>query len=457
MNILLVSPPSGFSYSSIGIRRPPLGLAYIAAVIKDRHDVRVIDFNVEKKNWKRYPYGTFDVVGISVDTTRYPIAVRIARLAKEQGATVVMGGPHASFLDAETLESGVVDYVVRNEGEYSFSSLLEFLSNGKPFEQLKGISCKQNGEIRRAPDDPFISDLDSIPFPARELLPLRMYNEKMNGRLTTTLITSRGCPFKCDFCSSSQFFGVKWRARTVGNIIEEIELLHDRYGYRALSFVEDNFTLDPDRAVGLSEAMIRKGWNLLWGAWSRVDSIVRNPRMIETMARAGFRWTFLGFESGNQQVLDGYGKKAVVQDALKAMRILDDNGVGVTGSFILGALDETKAMMENTINFANRLDPCRAQFSILTPYPGTKLYERVKDRLLTRNWGMYNGAYPTIRLDHVSPGEMRRQVLMAYYSFYSRPKKLIPNIKYLFRAFPSLLRMAAAKLFFIKDRKFARG
>jgi anaerobic magnesium-protoporphyrin IX monomethyl ester cyclase len=456
MNVLLVSPPSGFSYSSIGIRRPPLGLAYIAAVIKDHHDVRVIDFNVEKESWKRYQYGAFDVVGISVDTTRYPVAAGIARLAKEQGATVVMGGPHVSFLDAEALESGVVDYVVRNEGEYSFLSLLEFLSNRTPFERLKGISCRRNGEIRRTPDAPFIRDLDSLPLPARELLPLRMYNEKMNGRLTTTLITSRGCPFKCDFCSSSQFFGVRWRARSVESIIEEIELLHDRYGYRALSFVEDNFTLDPDRAVGLSAAMIRKGWKLLWGAWSRVDSIVRNPRMIETMARAGFRWTFLGFESGNQEVLDGYGKRARVQDALEAMRILDDNGVGVTGSFILGALDETSDMMGETIDFAKRLDPCRAQFSILTPYPGTRLYEKVKDRLLTRNWEKYNGGYPTIRLDHVSPEEMRRKIILAYYSFYSRPKKLIRNIQYLLRAFPSILKMAAEKLLLPADGALTR-
>jgi len=447
MKVLLVNPPAGFSYHSLGISRPPLGLAYLASVLRDFHEVKIIDFNVEKQDWNNYPYSEFDIVGISVDTARYLISLRIAGLAKNQGAIVVMGGLHVSFLDKDALESGVVDYVVRNEGEYSFLSLVRFLSKEIPFEEVRGVSYLTDGELRRAPDAPFICDLDSLPFPARELLPLKLYREKTNGRLMTTLITSRGCPFNCDFCSGSQFFGVRWRARSVENVFEEMELLHKGYNYRALQFVDDNFTLNPGRAIKLSEKITGRGWDLIWGAWSRVDAIVNNPGMVRIMAKAGLKWTFLGFESGSQEVLNGYGKKALVQNASKAMEILKENDVKVTGSFILGALDETKDMMKETIKFAKWLDPGTAQFTILTPYPGTKLYEKVKDRLLSKNWEIYTCLHPTIKLDHVSPEELRRLLILAYLSFYGRLGKFLKNMPFFYAMFPSALRPLVSKLF----------
>jgi len=446
MRILLVSPPAGISYASIGISRPPLGLAYIAAVARNDHDVRIVDFNVEQKNWKNYPYGAFDVVGISVDTSRYHVSLKIAERAKLQGATVVMGGPHVSFMDAQALGNGAVDYVVRNEGEYSFLSLVDYLSGRRPFGEVHGVSRSVNGTCTRTPDAPFIQDLDSMPFPARDLLPLGRYREKMNGRPTTTLVTSRGCPFNCHFCSSSQFFGVRWRARSTENVLEEMELLYRAHQYRALSFVEDNFTFSPARAVAISEKIIAKGWDLKWGAWSRVDTIVKHPDMVRTMAKAGFSWTFVGFESGSQEVLDEYGKKAVVEDALRAMKILKQNGVGVTGSFILGAPAETKSMMKETVRFAKALNPRRVQFTILTPFPGTKLYEAMRNRLLTKDWRRYTGTHPTIRLDHLSSSEMQRQLVAAYFSFYARVKQAFSNVPYFAKVLPSSFNVLGRRL-----------
>jgi anaerobic magnesium-protoporphyrin IX monomethyl ester cyclase len=450
MNVLLVNPPTGFSYHSLGISRPPLGLAYLASVLRDHHHVKIIDFNVGNKNWSNYPYSEFDIVGISVDTARYLISLRIARRAQDHGAIVVMGGLHVSFLDKDALASGVVDYVVRNEGEYAFLSLVKFLSKEIPLEEVRGVSYLTDGELIRTPDEPFIHDLDSLPFPARELLPLKLYREKTNGRLMTTLITSRGCPFNCDFCSGSQFFGVRWRARSVENIFEEMELLHRKLNYQALQFVDDNFTLNPDRAIKLSEKIIKHGWDLNWGAWSRVDTIVHNPGMVRIMAKAGLKWTFVGFESGSQEVLNGYGKKALVQDALNAMEILRENDVRVTGSFILGGLDETKDMIKETIKFAKWLDPGTAQFTLLTPYPGTKLYEKVKDRLLTKNWGIYTCLHPTIKLDHVSPKELRRFLILAYFSFYGRLGKFLKNMPFFYALLPSALRPLTSKLFVLR-------
>ena len=438
MKILLVNPPAGFSYGVLGISRPPLGLAYIAAVARQRHEVEIVDFNVGRANWKTYPYGRFDVVGISTDTSRCNGALKIADLAKRKGATVVAGGPHVSFLDEEALASGVVDYVVRGEGEYTFLALVDALSDRGRLEDVLGISYLDRGRVVRNRDASPIPDLDGLPFPARDLLQLKLYREKMNGRPMTTMVTSRGCPFNCEFCSSSQFMGVAWRARSAENIMAEAELLYEKLGYRAISFVDDNFTLNPARAIKISEMMIARKWNLVWAAMSRVDTIVRNPDMVRTMARAGFSWTFIGFESGSQEALDSYGKKAKVEDALKAMEILKENRVEATGAFILGAPGETKAMMRETIRFAKRLDPRRAQFSILTPYPGSKLYDGAKDRLLTKNWSFYSGMHPTMHLDHVSPLELRKMHAVAYASFYGRPAKAVENVAYILRAAPVL-------------------
>ncbi len=446
MRILLVNPPVGFSYYNIGLRRPPLSLAYLAAMIVDKHDVSIVDFSTGRDNLKKYRYGDYDIVGISADTARYPVSLEIARLARDQGAKIIMGGPHVTFLDEETLASGVVDYVVRNEGENSFKSLVDFLSGECGIDALRGVSYLHGGRVMRAPDEPFITDLDSLPFPARNLLNLEHYNEKMNGRPMTTLITSRGCPFNCSFCASSEFFGIKWRARSVESIIAEIEMLYEEYGYRALCFVEDNFTLDPERAIAVSEAIIARGWDLIWEAWSRVDTIVKHPEMIRTMARSGFRWTFIGFESGSQEVLDGYGKKASIRDAFRAMKILKENNVSATGAFILGAMNETKKTVDETIDLARSLDPVKVQFSILTPYPGTKLYEQVQDRLLTRDWGRYNALNPIVRLDDLTAKQLSLRLLKAYTSFYLRPRKTIENIRIISNVLPGLFKWSVPRV-----------
>lgn len=444
MRILLVNPPVGFSYYNIGLRRPPLSLAYLAAMLVDKHDVSIVDFSTGKENWKRYRFDGFDVVGISADTVRYPLSLRIAKRARERGATIVMGGPHVSFRDEEALTTGLVDYVVRNEGEYSFRSLVDYLSGETTLDSVRGVSLlSDDGSVARTPDEPFISDLDSLPFPARELLTLGHYNEKMNGRLMTTLITSRGCPFNCDFCASSEFFGIRWRARSVDSILAEMELLYEKYGYRALCFVEDNFTMDPARAIELSERIIAKRWDLIWEAWSRVDTIVKHPEMIRIMARAGFKWTFVGFESGSQEVLDGYGKKTIAGDAFRAMDILRSNGVQATGAFILGAVNDTKRTIDETIRFAKHLNPRKVQFSILTPYPGTKLYDQVKDRLLTDDWGEFTALTPVIKLDNLSPRQVSSRLIKAYASFYLRPRKGTENIRHITRTVPGLTKWAA--------------
>jgi anaerobic magnesium-protoporphyrin IX monomethyl ester cyclase len=371
-----------------------------------------------------------------VDTTRYPVSLKIAERAKKRGVDVVMGGPHVTFFDEETLSTKWVDYVVRGEGEYIMLDLVRHLSNGKSLEEIKGISYRFQNRIIKNPPAPFVKDLDSIPFPARELLPLDRYTNTLYGRYSSSMITSRGCPFNCEFCSCSAFSGIKWRTRSIENILKEIDLLYNKYGYRAINFLDDNFTLNPKRVTELCEKIIRRSWDLFWYAFSRVDAIVKNERMIQLMKKAGLSQIFIGFESGSQEVLDKIGKKVTVEKAYKAMEILKRHGVRVWGSFMIGALNETKEMIKETIRFAKKLNPQLSQFSILIPYPGTRLFEKVKDRLLTDDWECFWGGQPVIKLNKVTTEEMKDLIIKAYASFYLRPVKFLKiGLPYLYELF----------------------
>ena len=168
--------------------------------------------------------------------------------------------------------------------------------------------------------------------------------------------------------------------------------------------------------------------DLYWWAFSRVDSVVKNEELVELMAKAGLKQVFIGFESGNQEVLDNYGKDLSVDNAFKAVEILKKYKITVWASFIIGALNETKKTIKQTIKFANRLNPEYIQFGILTPYPGTALFEKVKNRLLTTNWSKFWAGDPVIKLDKLSPWELKKLFWRAHLSFYGRPKRLFSTV-----------------------------
>lgn len=425
MKILLINPPAASYYHRLGLKYPPLGLGYIGAVLKNNgYDVKVIDLNVENIKIEAIPYQEYNIVGISTDTTRYLEAIKIARNAKSRNCTVVIGGPHTSFLDKETLETGVIDYVVRGEGEYIMLSLVRAINGEIPISQVKGISYMENKKFIRNPDAPFIEDLDNLPFPARNLLPMDKYTAKLEGTYTTSLITSRGCPFNCSFCSSSIFSGIKWRTRSPENILEEIEILHKKYGFKAITFFDDNFTLDPNRVIEICEGILKRDWRFKWWAFSRTESIIKYPKMVEIMSKAGNYMLFIGFESANQDVLNNYGKKLIVDKAKEVISILRKYNIKIMGSFIIGAIGETKEMIQNTINYAKRLNPDIAQFSILTPYPGTALFKEVETEIINRDWRAYSGGHNVFKLKSLSPIQLRWLAAKAYISFYGRPSRL---------------------------------
>lgn len=428
MKVLLLNPSSQGIYYRLGLTLPPLGLAYLASFLRQRgHEVEIIDLNLTKTDLRKFPWQKWDVVGISGDTSRQPKVIELARIAKDSGLIVVAGGPHVTFCDKETLQSGVVDYVVRGEGEEIFAELVEALEQKENPKKVKGISFLEEGKIYRTPAKEPPQVLDELPLPARDLLPMKGYNKtKLNGRPLTTMVTSRGCPYRCAFCSSSHFSGTRWRFRSVEKIVAEVQEIVNNYGFRAIAFMDDNFTFSPKRVLRFTDEIKRQKLDIYWWCFSRADTIIKNEAMVEEMFKAGARMVFLGIESVNQRVLDSYKKGLTADMTRRAVEILKRNGIRVWGSFVLGALNDTKETIRQTVDYACSLDLDIAEFSILTPFPGTKLFEEAKEKhyIVNYDWSHYDGAHAVMALPDLSPRDIAKETIRAYIKFYGRLSRL---------------------------------
>jgi len=419
--VLLVNPASLGAYRAFNFAMAPLGILTVAAYAEGAgFRVSVDDRAVARADEPFSPAG-FDVVGIHCDSARYYRAVELARTAKQAGAIVVLGGPHPTYAEEEVFQTGVVDYVVRGEGERSFVALLTALRDGAAVDGAPGITFRRGGTLVRTPDAPPIDHLDAMPFPARHLVDMDRYRTTtMEGRSIANVHTSRGCPFKCSFCSSSWFDGVKWRDRSPASIVDEVEELVTRWNYHAVAFVDDLFTMDARRVIGVCEEILRRRLDVYWWCFTRADTLVRNERMVELMAASGCKRVFIGVESATEAVLVDYNKKMQLDMPRRAVELATRHGIGVTASYILGDLRETPADVVRTIRYAKALDTDTAQFSILTPYPGTALWDEVQDRIVDRNWAHYTGQRAVMRLAHLGPTRLHLLMARAYFEFYFR-------------------------------------
>lgn len=426
MKVLLIYPGSSDIYRKVGFILPPLGLAYIASVLRgNNYDVEILDMKVSGNEPELSRY---DVVGISADAMRYKEGLRMAKSAKENGCTVIMGGPHPTFLDEDALRNGA-NFVVRGEGEETALELLEAIKGGLSPYGVNGISFHNNGGVHRTPARKPVTDLDSLPLPSRDILPMHSYRTlEMGKRKVTSMITSRGCPYGCTFCASSEFSGYSWRARKPESVVNEIEHIVNNYGFNAIAFLDDNFTLNPRRVIEICDEIIRRGIDIYWWCFSRADILMRNEGMVKKMAEAGARYIFIGFESGRQEFLEGHKKRTKASDAKDTINLLRRYGIETHASFIIGGIDETEEMAKDTIRFAKDLKPEAAQFSILTPYPGTKLFDDVKDRITTYDWDLYDCLHSVLTLDHLKKEEVERLVRQAYISFYVTPSRIFRGL-----------------------------
>jgi len=435
LKVLLISPPTRSVVKEVvGTAGPPLGLAYLAAVARDAGwEPMIIDgltedltpSELEDRIRKFQP----DVVGLTATTPAIYDAYEAARIAKRvnPNALVLIGGPHATFTADEVLrECEQIDIVVMGEGEETFKQILDRFEKNKGYEDILGIAYRKNNIVKINPPRPLIRDLDNLPIPAYDLLPMEKY--VVEGVRYAAIMTSRGCPYNCIFCSSSLQFGKKWRAHSPERVLEELRILREKFRVREIEFLDDTFTLNPKRAIDLSRKIVEEGLDISWSASSRVNTF--NRSVGEAMHKAGAHTIYFGIESGSDKTLKFIGKGITRQQAIDAVKAAKEVELNALGSFVIGFPYETEEDIRSTIRFANKVNVDLAQFTIATPYPGTRLWEIAvrENLLLTRNWRRFTTVDVVMRNLYLTPQRLKKLFLQAYLTFYLHPKRVIKDI-----------------------------
>lgn len=432
--VLLATPPDIHDlevYRVAGLNAPPLGLAWIAAVLeKAGHRVRVLDtaalrttmdeFLREVRGWGP------DIVGISIQTPTAPRAYRaIARLREEvPDVPIVVGGVHPTFMYEEALRNGA-DVVVRFEGEYTMLDLVNRVEReGLSEDVLKrvdGIAFRcGDGRVVVTRRRPYIRNLDELPWPARHLLPVSEYTVLGKPVRVAHVMASRGCPYGCAYCSTSYFWGRRIRFRSAKNVVEEIEHLVSKYGVKHVVFTDDELTVNRVFINELIKGVKERGLDLTFVCGSRVDHVDRE--YLRFLYENGFTVLYFGVESASQETLDRIGKGIRVEQAIKVFNWVKELKGFAVGSFILGFPWETIDDMKKTVELAIKLDPSYAQFTVLTPYPGTPIYEyALKNNLIVdRNWEHYTTIKPVMKGFKFTAQELGKMLTYAYRKFYLR-------------------------------------
>jgi radical SAM superfamily enzyme YgiQ (UPF0313 family) len=333
----------------------------------------------------------------------------------DSSIVTVIGGPHATFALKETLlRAPWIDAIAIGEGERTVVELARAVEGGNDISQVAGIAFADGDTVVKTEPRPPIDDLDQIPMPARHLLPLGRY--KALGA-PCTVITSRGCPYRCIFCSGHRMFGPKVRFRDPGLVVDEIEHIHNDLGFPQVNIVDDTFTLNHRHAGQVCEEMLRRNLQVEWSAFARVDTMSKD--LADLMKRAGCTWVLFGVESSDEGILKTI-KKGITPDKVRSgVKIATDAGIKVFNSFIFGLPGESPDTARRSIAFGDELDlkyGAKYGFHILSPLPGTELYEKAKDyrlRILSRNWARYDANQVITESPTMSP-DMVREVMAVW-------------------------------------------
>jgi anaerobic magnesium-protoporphyrin IX monomethyl ester cyclase len=393
MTILLMTtaPPSDAPWY-LGKKLPPLGLSFVAAALENAgFEVQVLDNYMLKKPivevqeiiLKLKP----QIVGITCGSATFRRVVETSKAIKEVYPTckIVVGGWHASYEPDSILELPDVDYVVVGEGEHAMVQLANSLIRGRgeavPFIAGVGYKKPDTTIIKNPPD--FIKNLDDVPYPARHLLPMELYDrtiEFLSVKPADTMSIVRGCPFNCAFCETKKLWGNQCRTFSAKRVVDEIEHLQAKWGTRGVYFINDNFTIKKQVTMEICDLIKQRKINLRWACDTRPDLI--NLDLLQKMHDAGCETIWFGVESGSPRVLEHLNKKITKEQVTEAVKMCRKAGIYVACSFIMGLPGETVADMEESLKFALELDPDWCRFNIYVAYPDSVLYEEVKNKHL---------------------------------------------------------------------------
>lgn len=414
MKILLINPPFDY-YSRHQIFREPLSLAYLAAYLrKFGYSVEILDGVAADavNKGKLWHYGLSDpevsrkvrefkpdVVGITcASSLRIFDVLKIARLIKkvDPGIKIIVGGVHPTIFPKDTVSNQEIDYVIIGEGEESLLQLIKTLESGNKKSKINvdGCAYKREGQIIENSKLHFIENLDTLPYPARDLLPMDYYFKKgtvlygLGQRKAATILTSRSCPYRCTFCSVNLIQGLKLRMRSAANVYGEIEELVKKYGVEEILVLDDNFTFDKKRAIDLCRMILRKKLKFRWNTPNGVRADRLDAELVSTMKRAGCVNICIGVESGNDRIRNEVIRKGLEREKIeKALKVCAKVGMPVTGFFILGTPGETEETFKDTLTMVRSMPFSMISTFFFVPIAGTKLYDdSVKNGYIERDY-----------------------------------------------------------------------
>jgi len=349
-----------------------------------------------------------DLIGISITTSTAPRGYFLASIFRKAKKPVVFGGVHATFMADEVLEHA--DYCVRGEGEETFLELLRALEEDGDLSAINGLSYRSNGKVFHNQPRERVKDLNTLPMPDISLI---HGHEKLR---LMPVITSRGCPYDCNFCSVTPMFGRKYRALSPAKAVEAIA----QFKNKAIFIYDDNFTANKERAKEILRRVIAENIHLGWTAQAAVD-VTRDTELLELMQRSNCVALCIGFESVNQAALDAMNKKQTVEEIRECVRLLHRFKIGVHGMFIFGADEDTPETIAETLEFVKSTHIETAQFSVMTPLPGTRFFQMLEEqgRIFSKNWSLYDGHHVVFEPNRMTPIGLQMNTLKAYKDFYS--------------------------------------
>jgi anaerobic magnesium-protoporphyrin IX monomethyl ester cyclase len=420
----------------MGHKIPPLGLAYVAAALeKAGFHVDIVDnYLLEKPvDYIKQTVSRLDpqIVAITCSSITYRRCVETAKAVREvlPSCRVVVGGPHPTVMPDSMLQHPEIDYAVLGEGERAIVELATHITRGEDDQaiaKIPGVAYRHEGKmVKTAPS--FISDLDQIPYPARHLLPMHLYErtiDYLNAKPVDTMNVIRGCPFNCAFCETKKIWGQRCRAFSPNRVVEEIDHLVNEYGSKGIYFVGDNFTIQKKGTLEICELIKKYKLDVKWVCDTRVDLISRE--LLREMKDAGCRTIWFGVESGSPSILKKLNRRITLQQVVHAFELCREEGIQIACSFMLGIPGETARDMEATFEFAKNLDPDWCQFNIFVAYPVSTLYEEILQKGLYDRVEDFVVYVKTEHFDYESLLEVQRRF---HIEFNRSPKRIIRRIR----------------------------
>jgi len=408
--VLFIEPraPRPHIFSRVAI--PRLGPVLLGTILQRQGlDVKVIIEEVSAPDYRSLDFHP-DLVCISSITSTAPRAYELGDFYRSQGLPVVMGGAHPSFVVQETLEHA--DYVICGEGDEALPELVATLNSGGDLGAVRNLAFLEGETLRQNPWRPFVQNLDDLPIPNYEVV------HGWRGRRFVSIATSRGCPFNCRFCAVIKLFGRKYRYNSVDRVLEEIR----QYGVKAkhIFFCDDNFTADRERIKELCQRVLQEKLKIEWSAQVRVEA-AKDEELMGLMARAGCYCVFVGLESINPATLKLYNKSQTVENIKDCVINFHRHGIRVHGMFVFGSEEDHYQVIRDTVKFSRDLDLDSLQYLILTPIPGTPVYQELEaqNRIICRDWSHYDGHHTVFQPRRLTPFELQWETIRAMKRFYS--------------------------------------